>query len=82
MRFYTTGPTEYTDASIENFEGAIDLDGKVDVTWSINNIEAMVVPEAGRGSRLNRDSALLLLFHEVGGGGTIVYFAKLVDFTG
>jgi hypothetical protein len=42
----------------------------------------MTVPLTAGRSRLNSNSALLLLIHEVGRGGTIVHFADFMDFAG
>ena len=45
----------------------------------INDVHSVVFPEAGSSRRLNGDTTLLLLRHEVGGGGAIVHFTGLVD---
>ena len=42
---------------------------------------ALVLPESGRSSRGNRNTALLLLHHPVHHGSTFVRFADLVRFT-
>jgi len=42
----------------------------------------MTIPEARRRGGLNRDAALLLLLHEIGGGRTIVHLADFVDLAG
>jgi hypothetical protein len=39
----------------------------------------MSVPETGGGSGLDSNSALLFLFHKVGGGGTVVHLTHFVD---
>ena len=48
----------------------------------VDDVEAMVVPEARRRSGLNRDAALLLLLHEVRRRGTVMHLTGLVDLTG
>jgi hypothetical protein len=52
------------------------------VSRSVDDVQLVLVPETGRGSGLNGDPALLLLFHEIRRGGTIVHFPHLVDFPG
>ena len=42
----------------------------------------MIIPKAGSRCRLNGDTTLLLLLHEIGGCSTVVDFTGLMDFTG
>ena len=48
----------------------------------INNVDAVVVPHAGCGSRGDGDASLLLLLHPVHGGRAFVHFADLVVLAG
>jgi hypothetical protein len=48
------------------------------VARRINNIDADIPPETGRGGRRNRDAALLLLLHPIHGGGAFMHFADAV----
>src|SRR5690606_16001161 len=73
---------ENADAAVKDFEGAIHFHGEVDVAGSIDDVEAMPLPEAGGGGGLNGDAALSFLRHEVHGGLALVHFAELVNFTG
>ena len=91
LRLNTAGTTEYTDAAVENLEGTVNFNGEVNVTWSVDDVEAVWVrlvlllsawPEASSRSGLNGDTTLLLLFHEVSRCSTVVHFAELVDLTG
>ena len=52
------------------------------MSGGVDDVELVVVPEAGGGRRLNGDAALLLLIHEVCGCRTIMNFTDLVDFAG
>lgn len=52
------------------------------MSWGINDVDSMIFPEASCRRRGNRDSALLLLLHEVRRGGTVVHLSGLVDLTG
>src|SRR5690606_38991432 len=47
-----------------------------------DDVEAVLLPEAGGGGGLDGDTAFLLLFHEVGGGRPVVYLTDLVDLPG
>ena len=47
----------------------------------VNDVDLVVVPEAGGGSRSNRDAAFLLLSHPVHGGCAIVDLTDLVGNT-
>jgi hypothetical protein len=49
------------------------------VTGGVDDVEAVVLPETGRGCRLDRDAALLLLHHEVSGRVPIVDLTDFVD---
>ena len=68
--------------TVQHLQRTIDLDGEVDVPGSVDDVQTMVVPEAGGGGRLDGDAALALLIHEIGGGGAVVHFADLVDLAG
>ena len=66
------------EATVEDAEGTLDLSGKVDVARSIDDVDANVLPGAGRRSRGNRDAALLLLLHPVHGRSALVHLADTV----
>src|SRR5699024_1900189 len=51
--------------------------GEVDVTRSVDDVDLVVVPEAGDRGGCNGDAALLLLLHPVGGSATVVRLADL-----
>jgi hypothetical protein len=59
------------------------------VAGGVDDVDAVFVegqvhalPEAGGGSRGDRDAALLLLLHPVHRGGAVVHFTDLVVHTG
>jgi hypothetical protein len=60
----------------------LHLDGEVDVAGRVDDVDAVVLPEAGGGGGGDGDAALALLLHPVHGGLTLVDFADLVGFTG
>jgi hypothetical protein len=73
---------EHADAAVEHLERAVDLDREIDVPGVSMMLKLVVLPEAGGGGGLDRDAALLLLIHEVGGGRAVVHLADLVDLAG
>src|SRR5690606_21717845 len=75
--------------AVQHAHGTLDLDGEVNVTGGIDDVDAMfgvvarhATPEGGRGGRSDGDPALLLLLHPVHGGGTFVGLAQLVVHAG
>ena len=69
---------EHGDGAVEDAQRALDLDGEVDVAGGVDDVDAVVVPDAGGGSGGDGDAALLLLRHVVHGGGAVVDLADLV----
>jgi hypothetical protein len=78
LRLDATYSTEDRDGSVENAQRPLDLHGEVHVAGRIDNLDAMVLPEAcGRGRR-DSDAAFLLLNHPVHGCSAVVDLADLV----
>ena len=79
---------EHDDGAVEHAQGALHLDGEVDVARGVDDVDAVLVatcpcrPERGRGSGRDGDAALLLLLHPVHGGLAVVDLADLVDYAG
>jgi hypothetical protein len=48
------------------------------VAGGVDDVDLVLVPEARDGGRRDRDAALLLLLHPVGGGSAVVRLADLV----
>ena len=57
---------------------ALDLGREVHVAGGVDDVDAVFLPEAGRGRGGDGDPALLLLLHPVHGGGAFVHLADLV----
>ena len=69
---------EHGDRAVEHAQRALDFGGEVDVARRVDDVDAVIAPEAGgRGGR-DRDAALLLLLHPVHDGGAFVDLADLV----
>ena len=71
----TLNRIENHHAAIQHPQAALDLGSKIDVPGRIDNVNAVVPPEAGDRRRGNRDAALALLLHPVGDGGAIIHVA-------
>ena len=52
------------------------------MAWSIDDIDLMIPPIAGGGSRSDGYTPVLLLLHPVHGGFAVIYLADLVVFAG
>src|SRR3546814_10371019 len=68
--------------TVENAQGTLHLNGKVDVTRRVDDVDPVIVPEASGRGRRDRDAALLFLLHPIHRGGAIVDFPDLVGFAG
>ena len=66
------------NSAIENAQRALHLDCEVNVTGRINDVNAMILPMAGRRSRRDRDAALLFLRHPVHRGSAIMNLTDLM----
>ena len=69
---------EHGDSAVEDAQRALNLNGEVNVTGGVNNVDLVTVPERGDCGGRNRDAAFLFLFHPVGRRGTVVRLADLV----
>ena len=74
----TSNRVENGDGAIEHAQRALHLNGEVHVPGCIDDVDAMTAPQSRRGSRRNRDAALLLLDHPVHRCATLVHLAQLV----
>ena len=68
--------------AVQHAQGALHLNGEVDVAGGVDDVQAIVLPVAGGGSRGDGDAALLLLSHPVHGRGAFVRLADLAVLTG
>jgi len=69
---------ERSDRSVEYAERSFDLYGKVNVSRSIYNVNSVTFPETGGSGGANGDTSLLLLYHEVHRGGSVVNLAEFM----
>src|SRR6185369_5010263 len=63
LRLDAADRAEYGACAVEHSQRTFDFDREVDVSGRVDDVDAMVAPEArGRGGR-DRDAAFLLLHH-------------------
>ena len=73
---------EHGDGAVEHAQRALDFDGEVDVARRVDDVDAVIAPEAGRRGGRDGDAALLLLLHPVHDGRAFVDLADLVRDSG
>src|SRR5438034_1462089 len=78
LRLDAAHAAEDGDRAVEHAEAALDLDREVDVARRVDDVHAVLAPEAGGGGRGDGDAALLLLHHPVHHRGALVHLADLV----
>ena len=82
LRLHALLAVEDRDRAVEHAQRPLHLDGEVDVTGGVDDVDLVVVPEAGGGRGGDGDAALLLLLHPVHRGGAVVHLTDLVADTG
>ena len=78
LRLDPAHSAENGDGAVQNAKRSLDFGGEVDVTRRIDDVDAMVVPEASGGGGRYCNTALLLLLHPVHRGSAFVHFTNLV----
>ena len=74
--------TQDRHSAVEHTQGALDLDRKVHMARSVDDVDPHALPMAGGSGRGDRNATLLLLLHPVHGRGAFVRFAESVVDTG
>ena len=69
---------EDSNGAVEDAQGALNLDREVHVAGGVDDVDLVVLPEAGGCCGGNGDTALLLLRHPVHRGGAVVGLTDLV----
>lgn len=44
LGLYTADSTQQQDGAVQDSQGSFDLNGEVDVAWSINEVDVMIFP--------------------------------------
>ena len=71
-------PVEDGNRAVKHTQGALHLDGEVDVAGRVDDVDRVALPLARRGCGSDRDAALLLLLHPVHRGCAFVDLTDLV----
>ena len=74
--------TQDRHSAVEHTQRALDLDRKVHMARSVDDVDPHALPMAGGSGRGDRNATLLLLLHPVHGRGAFVRFAESVVDTG
>ena len=82
LGFYAAFCAENGYGTVEHAERSFNLNSKVYVSGSIDDVDTMVVPVSGGCSRSDGDTSLLFLNHPVHGSATIVGFTDFIVNTG
>src|SRR5690606_28371943 len=87
LRLNASVGVEQCNCAVENAERTFNFNREVNVARRVDDVEAallaiLTLPERGRGSGRDGDTAFLLLLHPVHGRRTIVGFADLMVLTG
>ena len=70
---------EHRHHAIKDPHRALHLNGEVDVARGVDDVDAVVFPTGGNGSRRDRDAPFSFLLHPVGDGGAVVHLTHLVN---
>ena len=96
LRLHSCHPTKYRDGSVQNTKRSLHFRRKIHVSRGVDNVDAILCffesfgdsdvflhrPKTGGCRRCNRNSALPLLLHPVGHGGSLVNLTHLVNTSG
>ena len=65
LRLHAADGAQHQDGAVEHPQGALDLDGEVDVAGGVDDVDLVAVPLAERGGRGDGDAPFALEFHAV-----------------
>ena len=73
---------KHADGTVENAQGTLHLDGKIDVAGRVDDIQPLSEPVRRGGSRRDGDASFLLLLHPVHSRSAVVHFADFMRLAG
>ena len=78
LRFNPTFSTKHSYRPIKYSQRTFHLNGKVHVSWCVNNVYPMSIPLTGSGRRSNCNTSFLFLHHPIHSRSTIMHFTNFV----
>jgi hypothetical protein len=82
LGFDTSDSAKNRYRAVEDTKGALDLYGKIDMAWRIDDVNLVFSPKAGRRGVGYGDSSLTFLLHPVHSCGAFIDLAHAVYFLG
>ncbi len=73
LRLHPGDAVEHHHGAVEHAQRTGHLDGEVDVSRRVDHVDLVALPLGGHRRRLDRDAALALLLHVVGGGRALAF---------
>ena len=78
LRLHSMDRVKHCNRAVKHAQRTLHLSRKIHVSGRIDNVDANVVPGAGRRRGRNRDAALLLLLHPIHDGRAFMHLADTV----
>ena len=82
LRLYAGDTVKYRHCAIQNTQGPLDLDGKVNMPRCVDDVNAVIAPKTCCRGGGDGDAALLFLLHPIHRGAAIMDLAHFVGFSG
>ena len=81
LRLHLADRAKHRNGSVKHTERTLHLSREVHVSGSVDDVDPVILPVAGRGRAGDRNAALAFLLHPVHGGRTLMGIANLVVHT-
>jgi len=78
LRFYPSHSAENGDHPVQNPQATLDFYREINMTGSIDDVDAVISPQASCGGRSNRNPPLLLLLHPIHHRCSFMHLSHLV----
>ena len=76
LRFHAAFGAEHRDRSVQHSQAALDFNGKVDVSGSVDDVDLMTFPHGGSSSGSDGDPPFSLLLHVIHNRCAVVHLAE------
>src|SRR6185503_4560204 len=78
LRLDAADRAKHGDGAVEDAQRAFDLDGEIDVTGGVDDVDPVLAPEAGGSGGGDGDTSLLFLDHPIHRRGAVMHLADLI----